>query len=274
MQTVVFAKTFYERSGWISILLSFWRWWSFLAVNFTAVSGIARAVVDAGGINLTGIVRVDPVKAAVNATGCFVTLGVANLALVLVAGIHGAPPVRTPAFGRRVLRTGCTGLNAAKAAYALAWAGGLVVLYFSKALLGVELFGTPAWFAVVGAKAVCVLLAETRVDACCGRGGRWLRRTFLHLERVYVTTPNAGSPDSILGIRHMRQPLSRVAVYTALWAAMLLVKLVFDAHIMTQQWRLIRTLSETAARGKPLAPIWDLSLLGVDHAFLVFGSWA
>lgn len=239
VHTLVFGKTFFERSGYIAIALTFWRWWTFLAVLFTAISGIARAVVDAGGINITGIVKVNPVAAAVNATGCFVTLAACNLLLVVISGIHGFPPSRSPRFMHHAATIGFTWLNLAKLAYNAAWAGGLFVLYESKALLGTQLFGTPIWFAVIGVKLLCVLLAETRVDALCGRAGRPLRRAFLHLERVYITTPNAASKDSILGIRHMRQPLSRVAQYSALWLGMLLVKLLFDTHILVQQVRFI-----------------------------------
>ena len=287
VHTLVFRKTFFERSGYLSVALAFWRWWAFLAVMFTAVSGVARAIVDAGGINLTGIARVNPVAAGVNATACFLTLAYAHTALVLLSGVHGAPPARTPGCARRAVALGCTALNAAKLAYSLAWSAGLSVLFFSPALLGGRpLFGTPVWFAAVGAKAGCVLLAETRVDAlpcwrapCCGRrggraAGRALRRLAVQLERVYVTTPAAGARDSVLGSRHVRQPLSRVAVYAALWAAMLSVKLVFDTHILVQQWRLLQTLGETAARGTPLRPLWDVSVLGVEHAFVVVGSWA
>lgn len=217
--------------------------------------------------------RVDPVSAAVNATSAFVTLGFTHLALVLVSAAHGFPPARTPGFARRAARVGCTGLNAAKLAYALAWAGGLYVLYDSRALLGTQLFGTPAWYAAIGARSACVLLAETRVDAFLGAPGRWLRRTFLHLERVYVTTPHTGHPDAIMGIRHMRQPLRRVAVYAALWAGMLAVKVIFDTHILTQQWRLMRTLQIAEAQGKPVRPTWDVELFGARNGVVLVGSW-
>ena len=189
-------------------------------------------MVTAGGINLTGIVRVDPVAAAINSTSAFVTVGFTHLALVLISAVHGFPPMRTTHFARHAARIGCTMLNFVKLAYALAWAGGLYVLYDSKNLLGIQLFGTPIWFAVIGVKALCILLAETRIDAGLGCLGRRLRKTFLHLERVYITTPNAAHPDTIMGIRYMRQPLSRVLQYTLIWGGMLLVKVVFDLHIL------------------------------------------
>jgi hypothetical protein len=82
----------------------------------------------------------------------------------------------------------------------------------SGAWLGLDLFGGPVWFGIIGARAACVLISEGIFSTCgCGRNVA-VRRFFLSMERVY-TTSHDGGKDSVIGWRFMKQPAKRVLGY-------------------------------------------------------------
>jgi hypothetical protein len=107
--------------------------------------------------------------------------------------------------------------NLLKLVWAVAWAAVLVVVGNSQALLGMELFGTPLWFGIIGARLLCVLISEGLFSVCgCSRDNK-LRKFFIEMEHVYMVTPDG--PHAPLGWRFMKQPVSRIIKYSSEWPA-------------------------------------------------------
>ena len=77
------TKSFREKSSYVAILLSCWRWWEFLIVLFHALLVVSADIVAAGGLNITGIVDIDPVATLIHLTACFMTVGVTRLLLTV-----------------------------------------------------------------------------------------------------------------------------------------------------------------------------------------------
>lgn len=134
-----------------------------------------------------------------------------------------------------------TPFNAVKALWAFGWAGAIGAIYYSKAILGSDLFGGGVWFAIIGARFVCLMASEGLFHACGCKRSNPVRRFFLGVERLYEFAPQHGS-DTVLGYPHMVQPASRVWRYTVMWAGLLLIKCVLDLQFLTQQENLIRTV--------------------------------
>lgn len=53
-------KTFREKASWAAIILSFFRWYAFQAIMFHALFLGAWDIVAEDGVNILGIVNVDP----------------------------------------------------------------------------------------------------------------------------------------------------------------------------------------------------------------------
>jgi hypothetical protein len=62
-----------------------------LTVLFHALFIVSREIVRAGGVNLNGIIELNPFKTIVALTGCFVSLAFLHLAHALAAGMHAMP---------------------------------------------------------------------------------------------------------------------------------------------------------------------------------------
>lgn len=107
----------------------------------------------------------------------------------------------------------CRPINFMKGVWAFGWAGALGALFYSKDLIGIELFGTPIWFIAVGIRLACLLIDEGIFSACgCSRTNK-VRRFFMQMERIYLVSHDGGK-DAVLGWKYMRQPVSRVWRYT------------------------------------------------------------
>jgi hypothetical protein len=157
-------KTFREKASWSAVLLSVWRWAAFQAVLFHFLFLVAWEIVKAGGVNILGIAQIDIVTTLLRATGAFETLGYTHLLLCVTSAAH-AIPFGSPRFLAEFFPL-LTFRNVLKGAYALAWTGVLVVAANGKALLGADLLGGPAWLGIVGARALCILVAEGIFSPC------------------------------------------------------------------------------------------------------------
>ena len=261
-------KTFREKASWPAISLSFWRWLAFLAVSFHALVGIGAEIVAAGGVNITGIVKLNPLKALVAASYCFITVGIMQFLLCIISGWH-AMPFGSDSFSRDAART-VSLWGFVKLLYSLGWLGGLVFIGNAKALIGSDL--TAIWLILVAAKAGVMVIAEGAfMPAGCSRRNP-LRRIVQDLEGVYFVSHDNVGKDDVLGPKYMRQPVSRKVGYFTFWLLLLLVKLTFDLQVITQQVRLVVTLQN--AKTLNYVPFWNFSLLGYLHPVAVIGSWS
>lgn len=275
-------KSFREHASWPAVALTFWRWLTLLAVAYHGCVEVGRGIVAAGGVNITGLLRLSPLPALAHAARCFQTLASMQLLLAAVAGWH-ALPWGSDAFGRDVAASGVSPFAAVKGLYALGWAGGLVLIGNAPALLGTDL--TVIYLILVAAKVGTLALAGGALDVCgcaCGArsGASPVTRLFRQLEGVYYVSPSpavgalSGTGDVVLGPRYMRQPVARRAGYYAFWTLLLAVKLAFDLQTVTQTVRLSVTL-QNAGRSLTYAPLWaGGSLLGLAHPLAQVGAWA
>ena len=173
------------------------RWFEFLAVLFHALVVVSNDIVSAGGLNITGIVDIDPLATLVNLTACFMTLGVTRLLLVLMAGMHASPLGDNHGYVWGVL--GCQwrvkrpAYALAKLIWASAWFVALIGIGHSDAILGIPLFGSPLWLLVVMGRAVPLLCAEGIMPPfTCMSRYHPVRNFFVEMEHVYFVTPMPG----------------------------------------------------------------------------------
>lgn len=185
VQTIsVVPKTFREKASWLAVAITFWRWAGFVAFAFHALSIVGADIVAAGGVNITGITRLDPLNTLMNAAGAFQTVGVMQFILALLAGAH-ALPFGSDRFWSEAAGT-VTAWGVLRGAYATAWMGGLLVMGNSKALLGADL--QAIFLVLCAAKAGCMLMSEGACTPGCGARNP-VRRVFQQLEGVYYVAP-------------------------------------------------------------------------------------
>lgn len=246
--TIKPVKTFREKSGYPALLLSFSRTMLFNAIFFQAVNAMGAVAAESGA---TDVGNVDYSKTLVSmlvaSTSCAITWGWAHLVVVVLAAIHGTPPINSESiFSCSLLSFALRPMHIAKLVYSAAWAGALHAIGNGASLLGVDTFGTPLWFALIGARLLIVMFAEgvlpivsvqpafahalvsweqRRRTAAYARRlntatppfpGRlaWLAKLqnlLLQLERGHTHLPTW--THTFIGYRHMRQPLKRKAVY-------------------------------------------------------------
>ena len=265
-------KTFREVASWATILLLFFRWFSVQAVAFHAIFAIAWEIVAKGGLNLTGLVLVNPLVLVLAASDAAQTAAWAHLLLLLMAAAHSSPPRKFgPAFAR--------------AAYGIAWSGTLIVAANAKMLFNLNLFRGPVWLAIVGARLLFYVISEGALGPCgCGRGMA-LCDGLAALERVIdVGVPLSGGGAyayagrvarrggklAIAGPAFLAQPASRIVQYSFFWVIVLLAKLVFDLQVIVEQVRLVRTVQEFPLK---YSELFTFEFLGYKHALIIIGSW-
>ena len=246
--------------GQRAVLLGVWRWAALLATLFHALVVIANAIVVSGGNDVTGVVRLPLVGTLVDLTAALVSLCAVQAAVTLVGALHEMPMPSALIGSWTVV----------KCVYSFTWLAVVVVVCNSKELLGVQLFGGPVWWCVVGARAFPLLLAEGVFSPLGCTRGNPLRRLAAELEHAQFTTGSAPGDADVVSWRHTHQPLSRVIPYTLIWGVILAVKSVFDLQILTQQLRLVASVRTATL---VYAPFWSLTVFGFPHALLLVGSW-
>jgi hypothetical protein len=308
-------KSFREKASWAAVILSFWRYFAFEAVLFHALFAVATVIVGSGGINLLGILKADPITMLIEATACFETVVIAHLLRIAISGFHHMPPVGSERF-LQSLPSGLSILAIIKLIWALFWAGAILVIASSRTLLGVNLFGGPIWFLLIGVKLICIMAGEGMfspfglLDGGCSLPIQVFKSIvgFLReMEAVYDSAPipsvsfqtfkkslpsalNATPPGEnstrpsissttvkrntlanvVLGTSHMVETPSRVLVYSLFWIVVLLGKMTFDLHVMTQQVRLVGTLQMA---NLSYMKFFSFKAFGFDNGLILIGSW-
>lgn len=74
----------------------------------------------------------------------------------------------------------------------------------------------------------------------------------------------------VLGTSHMIEPPSRVLAYSFFWLLVLLGKMIFDLHIITQQVRLVGTLQMATLS---YMKFFSFQVFGFSNGLIVIGSW-
>ena len=270
-------KSYYERSSYLTLLLAFWRIALLQLVMAYALCAVAQDIVDGGGSSLADLPRLRPRSALVAASGAMAVSACGPLGALLLAGARGTPPRLCPPSApacRALGRALCTCAPLARALWALAWAGGFLLLLLSEPLLGLRLFGGPAWWGACAARGAVALLSETRLASGAGACGARLRRALLALERPSATPGGC----RLLGRAQLALPLRSVAASACFWALVLGAKALLDVNILIQMLRLVRTLelAGSAPELPPLAPAWELRIGGGPagaHGLLLLGGW-
>lgn len=312
------VKTFREKSTWIAVILSFWRYFAFEAVLFHALFAISTVIVGAGGINLLGIIKASPITMIIESTACFETVVIAHLLRIFICGTHNMPSFGSERYFQSLLSIFSL-MSTLKLVWALAWAGIILVLASSKTILGVNLFGTPIWFAVISAKLLCIIAGEGLfspfgiLEGNCSLPVKLVKlmlKFLREMEAVYDSAPISAvffqsssnvPPTSfqsveitlpfstysrpsisssnlsrssltkvVLGTSHMIEPPSRVLAYSLFWLLVLLGKMTFDLHIITQQVRLVGLLQLTTLS---YMKFFSFKIFGFSNGLIVIGSW-
>jgi 1,3-beta-glucan synthase component/1,3-beta-glucan synthase subunit FKS1, domain-1 len=241
-------KSFRERATYISFILVYYSWFTFLAVLFNGIYLLALDIIRSGGENILGVAKINPVAFLISLTQCITTFaGMMTLkcfASFLVSG---------QSFSLQRI---------ASTVYHTVWFIVFLVLQNADTLFQFKAFGTLIWYAAVGIRLGSYALSISHIP--------WIYPSFRYLETVSYSFPSFQTDKGLLGPNKTSLSFTTRIQYILFWVAVLIIKIAFDIQVLTQQILLTQALNSVPFS---VPSFLDIQFFGIQHLLVVISTW-